>query len=154
MSLDSCRELFKEYLDKHDLRVTGQRVAIFEAVFDQESHFTAEELLDKARAIDKSVSRATVYRTLPILLESGLMREVDIGKTLKFYLASDPDEAIQQAQVICQDCDKIFEVPAPFMEWYGNSVSSRLGLTAVSQRLQVTASCDKYHNTGKCENRT
>jgi len=153
VSLDSCRALFKEYLEKHDLRVTGQRMAIFEAAFAQNSHFTAEELLEKARKIDKSVSRATVYRTLPILIESGLMREVDIGKNLKFYLANNPDEAIQQAQVICQDCEKIFEIPAPFMEWYSSSVSSRLGLTPVSQRLQVTATCDEFRKTGKCRNR-
>ena len=43
--------------------MTGQRMAIFEAVFKESSHFTAEELLDKARLIDRTVSRATVYRT-------------------------------------------------------------------------------------------
>ena len=151
MSLEACRTRFKDFLDRHDLRVTGQRLAIFEAAFAQKTHFTAEELLDKARDIDKSVSRATVYRTLPIMIESGLLREVDIGKNLKFYLANNPEEAVQQAQVICQDCDKIFEIAAPFMEWYGTTVSSRLGLTPVSQRLQVTATCDEFHRTGRCK---
>lgn len=153
MSLDRCRERFKSFLDQHDLRVTGQRMAIFEAAFAQRTHFTAEELLDKARAIDESVSRATVYRTFPIMIESGLLREVDIGKSIKYYLANNPDESTQQAQVICVDCDKIFEVAAPFMEWYGASVSGRLGLTPVSQRLQVSATCNEFRKTGKCKNR-
>ncbi len=152
MSLEACRERFKTFLDQHDLRVTGQRMAIFDAAFAEETHFTAEELLDKSRAIDESVSRATVYRTLPILIESGLLREVDIGKNLKFYLPQPPDESSQQAQIICADCDKIFEIAAPFMEWYGTTVSSRLGLTPVSQRLQVSATCDEFRNTGKCKN--
>jgi Fur family ferric uptake transcriptional regulator len=125
-------------------------MAIFEAAFAESTHFTAEELLDKARIIDNSVSRATVYRTLPILIESSLLREVDIGKSLKYYLAN-PDNNPQQAQVICEDCEKIFEISAPFMEWYGATVSSKLGLTPVSQRLQVSAQCNKFRKTGICE---
>lgn len=153
VSLERCRERFKSFLDQHDLRLTGQRLAIFDAAFAQDTHFTAEGLLDKSRAIDESVSRATVYRTLPILIESGLLREVDIGKSLKFYLPNDPEEATQQAQVICMDCDKIFEIAAPFMEWYGSTVSGRLGLTPVSQRLQVSATCNEFRRSGQCKNR-
>ena len=89
---------------------------------------------------------------LPILIESALLREVDIGKNLKYYLPN-PDNNAQVAQVICLDCDKIFEINAPFMEWYGNSVSSKLGLTPVSQRLQVTAHCITLKQTGVCKHR-
>ena len=129
--------------------MTGQRMAIFEAVFKESSHFTAEELLDKARLIDRTVSRATVYRTLPILVESSLVREVDIGTNLKYYMPNKEQDS-HQAQVICNDCQKIFEIPAPFMEWYGSTVSARLGLTPISQRLQVTASCQEFQAKGYC----
>ena len=124
-------------------------MAIFEAVFKESSHFTAEELLDKARLIDRTVSRATVYRTLPILVESSLVREVDIGTNLKYYMPNKVQES-HQAQVICNDCQKIFEIPAPFMEWYGSTVSARLGLTPISQRLQVNASCQEFQSEGYC----
>lgn len=152
MSNDAAREKFKSYLSKKGLRVTNQRLAIFEAAFARTEHFTAEELLDYARDIDDSVSRATVYRTLPIMIESALVREVDIGKNLKYYLPNS-DDTTQVAQVICVDCDRIFEVKAPFMEWYGSTVSSKLGLTPCSQRLQVTAQCDTFRETGDCKNR-
>jgi Fur family transcriptional regulator, ferric uptake regulator len=152
VSNDAAREKFKTYLGTKGLRVTGQRLAIFEAAFAQKEHFTAEELLDHARAIDDSVSRATVYRTLPIMTESALLREVDIGKNLKYYFPN-ADKNPQVAQVICMDCDKIFEISAPFMEWYGNSVSSKLGLTPVTQRLQVSAHCNALRETGSCKNR-
>ena len=152
MSNDAAREKFKAYLSTKGLRVTGQRLAIFEAAFGQKEHFTAEELLDHARAIDDSVSRATVYRTLPIMIESALVREVDIGKNLKYYRPN-ADNNPQVAQVICIDCDKIFEISAPFMEWYGNSVSSKLNLTPVSQRLQVSAHCNTLRQSGTCKNR-
>ena len=149
VNTEASREKFKAFLADKGLRVTNQRLAIFDAAFAQTEHFTSEELLVHARALDESVSRATVYRTLPIMTGSALLREIDIGKNLKYYAPS-RDNGTQQAQVICLDCDKIFEINAPFMDWYGNTVSSRLGLTPVSQRLQVSAHCNAYQTTGRC----
>jgi Fur family transcriptional regulator, ferric uptake regulator len=152
VSIAPAREKFRHYLTQKGLRVTNQRLAIFDAAFNRKEHFTAEQLLDYARSIDDSVSRATVYRTLPIMTESALLREVDIGTGEKFYLPILGDST-QVAQVVCVDCDRIFEISAPFMEWYGSTVSSKLGLTPVSQRLQVSANCDTFRKTGTCPRR-
>ena len=152
MSIEGSREKFKGFLTHRGLRVTNQRLAIFDAAFSQTEHFTAEELLVHARALDESVSRATVYRTLPIMAASALLREIDIGKNIKYYTPCH-DNRTQQAQVICLDCDRIFEINAPFMEWYGSTVSGKLGLTPVSQRLQVSAHCNAFQATGRCPHR-
>ena len=137
------------FLAEKGLRKTAQRDAIIEAAFGTEKHFTAEDLLAMARKVEKSVSRATVYRTLPIMTLSALLREVDIGSGEKFYM---PNAATgtQVAQVVCIDCDRIFEISAPFMEWYGSTVSSKLNLSPVSQRLQVSARCNALRDTGTC----
>jgi Fe2+ or Zn2+ uptake regulation protein len=140
------RETFKDFLASKGLRVTNQRLAIFDAAYDHPDHFTAEDLLENARQIDDSVSRATVYRALPILTESGLIREVDVGRDYKFYMAN-KNATTFQAQVICLDCDKIYEIDAPFMEWYGKTVAEKLGLTVESQRLQVSARCSGDPNS-------
>jgi len=153
VSKAAAREKFRNYLSKRGLRVTGQRLAIFDAALSRKDHFTAEQLLESARAIDDSVSRATVYRTLPIMTESALLREVDIGSGEKFYRPNQEGSPTQVAQVVCLDCDKIFEISAPFMEWYGSTVSSKLGLTPVSQRLQVSAHCIAWRRTGTCPRR-
>ncbi|MEX2044313.1 MAG: transcriptional repressor [Opitutus sp.] len=153
MSTAAAREKFETFLTKRGLRVTRQRRAIFDAAFAQREHFTAEELLDHARALVKSVSRATIYRTLPVMMESALLREVDIGSGEKFYRPNLEGARTQVAQVVCLDCDRIFEISAPFMEWYGSTVSSKLGLTPVSQRLQVSAHCDAFRKTGTCPRR-
>lgn len=131
-------ETFKDFLVSKGLRVTNQRIAIFEAAYGMPEHFTAEDLLEKSRAIDISVSRATVYRSLPILTESGLIREVDVGHENKYYMANRRTTTFQ-AQVIDAETGKIYEVDAPFMEWYGKTVCDRLGMEPISQRLQVTA---------------
>jgi len=150
VSILAARDKFRKFLTRKGLRATNQRLAIFDAAFAQEEHFTAEQLLDRARSLDDSVSRATVYRTLPIMTESALLREVDIGSGEKFYRPNREGGHTQVAQVVCLDCDRIFEISAPFMEWYGSTVSSKLGLTPVSQRLQVSARCDRFRQTGTC----
>jgi len=132
--------------------VTNQRLAIFDAALAQKEHFTAEQLLVHAKAIDDSVSRATVYRTLPLMTESQALREVDIGTGEKYYLPVTGGNN-QVAQVVCMDCDKIFEISAPFMEWYGSTVSLKLGLKPVAQRLQVSAQCIAFRSNGRCPNR-
>jgi Fe2+ or Zn2+ uptake regulation protein len=152
VSIPSAREKFRKFLSQKGLRVTSQRLAIFDAAFARKEHFTAEQLLDYARSIDDSVSRATVYRTLPIMTRSALLREIDIGSGEKFYMPNS-EQNTQIAQVVCIDCDRIFEISAPFMEWYGSTVSSKLGLSPVSQRLQVSARCNTLRDTGSCPKR-
>ena len=149
-SISDEKETFKDFLTTKGLRVTNQRLAIFDAAYNHPDHFTAEDLLERSREIDDSVSRATVYRALPILTESGLIREVDVGRDYKFYMAN-RNATTFQAQVICSDCDKIFEIDAPFMEWYGKTVADKLSLNVESQRLQVTAHCEEMLAAGTCK---
>ncbi len=137
---DTTTELFREHLSQHGMRLTNQRKAILQAVLRQTQHFTAEDLLAKAKHIDVSVSRATVYRSLPVLMQSKIIREVDVGRDFKYYAVEDKRKSFQ-AQVICRKCGKIMEIDAPFMDWYGKAVAEKLGMEAVSQRLQVEAMC-------------
>jgi len=149
VSTPAAFDTFRKFLAQKGLRVTDQRKAIFTAAFAQKEHFTAEQLLEHARRIRRNVSRATVYRTLPVMTESALLREVDIGTGEKFYRLNQGANT-QMAQVICLDCNAIFEISAPFMEWYGTTVSSKLNLTPVTQRLQVSARCNTLRATGSC----
>ena len=142
-------ENFSDYLISLGLRMTGQRKAVFDALFRQSGHFTADQLLQDARKVDDTVSRATVYRCLPLLVGSGTVRKIDVGQDNKFY-ALNESSATFKAQVICSDCDRIFDVDAPFMEWYGRTVSEKLGLEVNDQRLQVHASCPTFASNGAC----
>ena len=150
LDINNLRETFKEFLASKGLRVTNQRLAIYDVSYEYEDHFTAEDLLERVRKIDDSVSRATIYRTLPILIESGVIREVDVGRDYKFYMANKNANTFQ-AQVICLDCDKIFEIDAPFMEWYGKTVADKLALEVKTQRLQVSARCVELNTTNICK---
>jgi Fur family ferric uptake transcriptional regulator len=148
----SARQRFLDFLAHKRLRLTRPRRAIIETVFGTEQHFTAEELLKWAHRRDKSVSRATVYRTLPLLTESGLVREMDFGQDYKFY---DPNyaERPHHNHIICQDCGKIIEFESPRMEQLQKEVSRRLGFTVKSHRLQIIATCDEFRKLGTCRRR-
>ena len=142
-------ESFSDFLGSKGLRMTGQRKGVFEALFKQNGHFTAEQLLKDAQNLDDTVSRATVYRCLPLMVESGIIRKIDVGQENKFYALNGSSETFK-AQVICSDCDRILDVDAPFMEWYGKTVSEKLGLEVKDQRLQVQAECPEFRKNGNC----
>jgi Fur family ferric uptake transcriptional regulator len=147
---ESAKRKFMTFLEGKQLRVTAQRRAIIETVFETEEHFTAEQLLDWSRQRDKSVSRATVYRTLPLLTESGLVREMDFGKDYKFY---DPNYAAHpnHNHIICQDCDKIVEFESDKIARIEDEISHKLGFLVKTQRLQITASCEEFKKRGTCK---
>jgi Fur family ferric uptake transcriptional regulator len=141
---------FIDFLSQKNLRLTSQRQAIIESVFSTSQHFTAEQLLEWSRQRDKTVSRATIYRTLPLLTESGLVREMDFGKDYKFY---DPNYAQHphHNHIICQDCDKIVEFESDKIEKIENEISHRLGFSVKAHRLQITASCEELKKLGACK---
>ncbi|MBA4148368.1 MAG: transcriptional repressor [Verrucomicrobia bacterium] len=145
----AAKERFMKFLEEKNLRITSQRRAIVDTVFETEEHFTAEQLLDWSRKKDQSVSRATVYRTLPLLTESGLVREMDFGKDFKFY---DPNYADHpnHNHIICQDCDKIVEFESEKIAKIEDEITHKLGFSVKTQRLQITGSCDELKKLGAC----
>ena len=150
---DAAKQKFMEFIDSRNLRMTAQRQAIIDTVFSTDEHFTAEQLLDWAREKDKSVSRATVYRTLPLLVESGFVQEMDLGRDNKYY---DPNyvEHPQHNHLICQDCDKIVEFEDEKLEELEEEISQRLGFSLKTQKLQLSASCDRLKKLGACKNKS
>ena len=141
---------FMDFLAGKNLRITAQRQAIVDTVFSTEEHFTADQLLEWSRLRDKSVSRATVYRTLPLLTESGLVREMDFGKDYKFY---DPNYASHpnHSHIICNDCEKIVEFESDQIEKIEGEITRSLGFSITAQRLQITGSCEELKRLGNCQ---
>ena len=140
------------FLAEKGLRKTAQRDAIIEAAFSTRRHYTAEELVTMAKSVEKSVSRATVYRTLPLLVEIGVLREMDFGKDQKYY---DPNfnEHPQHNHLICVDCDRIVEFEDKNIETLENCITKRLGFSPASKIVRIEATCDQLKLSGVCKNR-
>ena len=76
----SVRQQLETFLAGKGLRRTKQRDVIIEAAFGTKEHFNADDLHEMARRIDRTISRATVYRTLGLLQEGGFVESLDIGR--------------------------------------------------------------------------
>ena len=148
----AAKKKFLDFLGQKSLRLTSQRQAIIDTVFSTDQHFTAEQLLEWSRERDKSVSRATIYRTLPLLTESGLVHEMDFGKDHKFY---DPNYADHpnHNHIICQDCDKIVEFESEKIDRLESEITHKLGFELQAQRLQITGRCEELKKLGACKNK-
>ncbi len=149
---DVNRETPHGFLSGRGLRKTAQRQAIIEAVSGTKEHFSAEELLLMARKIDRSVSRATVYRTLPLLVESGLLRELDLGGETKIYDPNFLDHPTHN-HLVCVDCKKIIEFEDTNMELLENCITRRLGFSPANKRVTIEAHCDELKMRGTCAKR-
>jgi Fur family ferric uptake transcriptional regulator len=146
------RQRIYDYLEAKGFRKTTQRDAIIEAAFGTNEHYTAEDLLLMAKKVDPSVSRATVYRTLPLLVESGVLREMDFGRDHKFY---DPNyiDHPNHNHLICLDCGKIVEFEDIHIDTLETCISRRLGYTPQGKIVRIEAHCDEFQRTGACGRR-
>lgn len=140
------------YLSERGFRRTAQREAIIDAALGTTEHFSAEQLLEISRQIDPSVSRATIYRTLSLLVDSGALKELDLGGGYKVY---DPNfaEHPHHNHLICLDCEKIFEFEDLNIELLENCITRRLGFSPTRKHVTIQATCDRLKAEGACENR-
>ena len=149
---EGVRQRIHDYLQHKGLRKTAQREAIIEAAFNTTEHYTAEELLIMARTIERSVSRATIYRTLPLLVECGVLKEMDFGKDYKYY---DPNYIDHPGHnhLICLDCSKVVEFEDRNIDTLEDCITKRLGFSPATKFLRIEANCDELKRHGACANR-
>ena len=153
MELDlKVRERLDTYLATHGLRRTKPRDVIIQAAFSTDEHFTAEELIDRVRRLDASVSRATVYRTLGLLVECGLLHEIDLGRDQTYY---DPNfiDKPQHNHLICTDCDRVVEFEDEHIAVLEDCITRRLGFKPTSKSIRIQASCEELARSGACRSR-
>jgi len=108
-STTTARERFAEYLKANRKRRTAERFAILERVMAFQGHFTAEGLFELMRKEDYPVSAATIYSTLELLVDCGLVvrrRFADKANLYERTSATAPDHH----HLICTSCGKIKEV--------------------------------------------
>ena len=134
-------EVLEDYIVQNKLKNTKQRRAVLNAFIECENHVSAEELYNLVSAIEPKVGLATVYRTLALLIQSGLASELDFGDGQKRYehkyMHSHHDH------MICTECGKIIEFNHPLIEKYQEEVASRNGFTITSHKLDMFGLCNE-----------
>ena len=98
---------FAVYLEKKGLKYTRERRCIFEKINSLSSHFDADRLYEVLKKEDENIARGTVYRTIPLLLESGVIQKsVGSGKGEFFERSSSKGH---HDHIICIACGKVIE---------------------------------------------
>ena len=143
------RERLDEFIRKKGLRQTPQRDEILEIIFASDEHFTPDELFERLRTAGTKTSRATVYRTLGLLVEADLIHEIELGDGQTTY---DPNFVAHpnHNHLICDDCGKVVEFEDSHLDLQTECLTRRLGYSAVRQSLRIEATCERLRKGGSC----
>ncbi|MEX0655865.1 MAG: transcriptional repressor, partial [Phycisphaeraceae bacterium] len=128
--------IFRRFLKRKGLKFTTERAMILDAVLDKSDVFEADALMEEMRQAGHRVSRATVYRTLKHLLESGIITEVLIDSRQSHYQLSFGREP--KGHLVCVETNRIVEFPLPDdLKELRDRVCKEHGFDPVSARFVV-----------------
>ena len=133
------REIFREFLYKKGLKFTKERQKILDEVFAFHGHFAPEELLKSMRSKRIQVSKASLYRTLPLLLESGLIEQVERNDKHAHYEHTFGHE--HHDHLICMKCGKVIEVFSPRLEAIQNELCRSNEFEGMKHTLEIKGYC-------------
>jgi len=133
------KDIFRKYLEKRGLKLTAERQAVFDELFARHEHFEADELLVRLRAKHKKISRATIYRTLDLLVDSGIVGRVRIRESGYRYERLRAGE--HHDHLICDFCGRVIEFFEPRIESLQDEVAARHGFVLLSHSHQMRGIC-------------
>lgn len=139
-------ETFQRFLRTQGLKLTSQRAAILERALSMRKHFSAEELYESLRADTRGISKATVYRTLLLLVQARLLEEHDFERGHKLY-----ERATNRAHhdhLICVTCGRIVEFHSEEIERIQDQVATAHEFEMVSHTHQIFGVCPRCRREG------
>ena len=131
-------ERFKDYLKCKGLRYTKQREDIIRRILETKGHFEIEEIVLDFRKQNLGVSRSTIYRTLNILKELGIVNEVIKYKNKTLY-----EVALKEHHdhLVCEKCGKIIEFHSKDLEEIQDKICREYGFEPTFHRLEIYGIC-------------
>jgi Fur family ferric uptake transcriptional regulator len=139
--------LFSRYLREQGLPVTQQREAVAAVVFSSEKHLSVEDIERKLRGSGERIGKATVYRTLDLLVKSKLVEELDFNEGFKRYehrLSRQPEHE----HLICLECGEVTEFQSREIQTIQKQVAADYGFRPTRHRLEIYGLCAACQEEG------
>ena len=133
------QEVFLQHIQKQGLKRTAQRDLILDVFLRTEGHVSGEDLYRLVQQQDPTVGQTTVYRTLRLLTEAGLAREVRFGDGRAHYEHNYKHE--HHDHMICKDCGKIIEFYSPELEAIQDAMAAKHKFELTSHLLRMIGVC-------------
>jgi len=130
----SCYQILKE----KGYRLTSQRLAILDVLHSSDKHLAAEDIYNQVRAKYPRINRSTVFRTLELLKELGLVDETDLGGDRLYYHHADKGH---HHHLICQKCGRVFDVEEEILEPLEELLLRKYNFRADIRHLAIFGHC-------------
>lgn len=141
------KEIFLEHIQKEGLRRTAQRDLILEIFLETEEHLTSEDLYWLVQKQDPSVGQTTVYRTLKLLTDAGLAREVRFGDNKTYYEHHFNHE--HHDHMICTECGRVIEFFSRELEAMQDEMADKYNFKPTHHSLRIWGLCEECQSSEK-----
>lgn len=131
--------IFETFLRERGLKFTRARRELLRKVFAMHDHFTADQLMDRLKADGVRASKATIYRTLGVLAECGLLTGHDFGEGALYYEHTHGHS--HHDHLFCVHCKAIEEFFDGDLEAKQEEIVRRMGFRMLSHSLKIYGLC-------------
>lgn len=134
----------KEDLKKKGYKLTPQRRSIVDTIIENEGqHLTAEEIYDKVKKSCPEIGLATVYRTILLLEELGIISRLDLNDGCSRYEIIHSDETHRHHHLVCNICHKVSEVQDDLLEELEVSIEKQYKFKILDHSVKFFGVCDE-----------
>ena len=141
------QEVFLKHIQKAGLKRTAQRDLILDIFLRTEKHLSSEDLYRLVQQEDPSIGQTTVYRTLKLLTEAGLAREVRFGDGRTHYEHNYKHQ--HHDHMICMECGEIIEFFSAELEAIQDAVAAKHRFEIKQHLLRILGICAKCRSAAR-----
>ncbi|MFW6134114.1 MAG: Fur family transcriptional regulator [Elusimicrobiota bacterium] len=137
---------FKKYLKQNDYRWTSQRAAILNTLASSKDHLTADDIYIIVKKNNPKIGRATVFRTLKLMVKAGIARQVNFGeKKARYELKSDEKH---HDHLVCILCGRCYEFYDSEIERLQDKIVKKYEFLPKYHRMEIFGVCNKCKKKG------